>query len=122
MTDINKSKANNARRKNGHKMSCSCHICDNIRNKEQKGGYADDLRKENEKKMGLKKKNGHSSTCNCVICQNMNNAKNKTTKLKISKRNKKKINKSHKNRKVNGHKMDCKCPICKNMANKIKNK
>ncbi|MCJ7801850.1 MAG: hypothetical protein MUP82_05780 [Candidatus Marinimicrobia bacterium] len=65
-----------AKRRNGHKQTCSCHICDNIKKKAKRGGYADDAEKELIKSQGgSKKKNGHSPSCGCPICKNMKNAK-----------------------------------------------
>jgi hypothetical protein len=62
-----------AKRKNGHKSMCGCHICENIKNKAKRGGY----KKEARSKIAgaSKKKNGHSDTCTCPICKNMKNAK-----------------------------------------------
>lgn len=116
------------KQKNGHKMDCTCHICENMKNKAKRGGYDDDLEKEQEKMMGgTKKKNGHRKNCKCPICENMNNFKRRGG------------NKTRKNRKLrggdgeeeeseieetvggrrrkrgNGHKPSCGCPICKNM-------
>ena len=65
-----------AKRKNGHKSTCSCHICENMKNKARRGGYRADAQKAALKKSGgSKKKNGHSPTCGCPICKNMKNAK-----------------------------------------------
>lgn len=98
-----------AKRKNGHKMNCECHICQNMKNKAKRGGYEEDAEKERLKKMGgSTKKNGHKPNCNCPICKNMRNAK-KTMKADKS---------SKSGKKSNGHKMNCKCPICKNMGKK----
>jgi hypothetical protein len=61
-----------ARRKNGHKHNCSCHICDNMRSKAKRGGYEEDMEKaELKKNGGSKKKNGHKPHCKCPICKNM---------------------------------------------------
>lgn len=101
-----------ARRKNGHKTCCSCHICDNMKKKAKRGGYEEDAEKEMIKRMGgSNKKNGHKPNCGCPICKNMKNAKktggaDDTNDVKEGGRKKK----------GNGHKADCKCPICKNMA------
>ena len=59
-----------ARRKNGHKTSCNCHICENMRSKAKRGGYQDDY--EKIVTGGSKKKNGHKANCKCPICKNMN--------------------------------------------------
>jgi hypothetical protein len=61
------------KRKNGHKLTCACHICENMKNKAKRGGYGE----EQELKMegGSKKKNGHRKDCACPICKNMNNSK-----------------------------------------------
>ena len=40
-----------AKRKNGHKSNCSCHICENMKNKVKRGGYEQDAVKEELKKM-----------------------------------------------------------------------
>ena len=65
-----------AKRKNGHKSTCSCHICENMKNKAKRGGYRADAQKAALKKSGgSRKKNGHSPTCGCPICKNMKNAK-----------------------------------------------
>jgi len=65
-----------AKRKNGHKSTCSCHICENMKNKARRGGYRVDAQKAALKKSGgSRKKNGHSPTCGCPICKNMKNAK-----------------------------------------------
>jgi hypothetical protein len=64
------------KRKNGHKMECCCHICENMTKKAKRGGYKVDAEKRMLKKMGgSKKKNGHRMDCGCPICKNMKNAK-----------------------------------------------
>ena len=122
-----------ARRKNGHKATCSCHICENMKNKAKRGGYEEDIEKENLKKMGgSKKKNGHKPNCACPICKNM---KNKTKKrgggdddedkdmdeegdedkdMDEDEDEDEEMQEGGK-KKGNGHKANCKCPICKNM-------
>jgi hypothetical protein len=105
-----------ARRKNGHKTSCSCHICDNMKNKAKRGGYQEDAEKEMVKRMGgSNKKNGHKPNCGCPICKNMKNAKKKggadEDALDVPD-----VKEGGRKKKGNGHKADCKCPICKNMA------
>jgi len=65
------------KRKNGHKMECCCHICENMTKKAKRGGYKVDAEKRMLKKMGgSKKKNGHRMDCGCPICKNMKNMKN----------------------------------------------
>jgi len=105
-------KLGGAKRKNGHKMNCDCHICENMKNKAKRGGYEKDEQKKILNMMGgSKKKNGHRPDCTCPICKNMRNAKGKTMK----------VGKSMKGgKKSNGHKMNCVCPICKNMSKKSK--
>ena len=99
-------KLGGAKRKNGHKMNCDCHICENMKNKAKRGGYAKDVENEELKQMGgSKKKNGHKPDCGCPICKNMSNAKKSMKSGKGGKKN-------------NGHKMNCGCPICKNMSKK----
>jgi hypothetical protein len=144
--DINEAKLIGGKRKNGHKSDCTCHICENMKNKAISGGYEEELEKEQEKKMGgSKKKNGHRRDCNCPICKNMKNSH----KLSMSKSNRKtkkmrggnndndedmessdeEIDKEQieenisdfeggKKKKGNGHKSNCRCPICKNMRKK----
>lgn len=70
-----------AKRKNGHKLNCTCHICDNIKNKVKRGGYEEDFKKKQLKSMGgSKKKNGHKPECICPICKNMKKCKSKKIK------------------------------------------
>ena len=69
------SKLVGGKRKNGHKLSCSCHICENMKNKAKRGGYVDDAKKAQEYAAGSKKKNGHRQACRCPICKNMKNSK-----------------------------------------------
>jgi hypothetical protein len=74
--DINEAKLIGGKRKNGHKLNCICHICENMKNKARRGGYKEEVEKEEEKKMGgSKKKNGHRRDCTCPICKNMRNSK-----------------------------------------------
>jgi len=74
--DINETKLIGGKRKNGHKLNCVCHICENMKNKARRGGYEEEVEKEEEKKMGgSKKKNGHRRDCVCPICKNMRNSK-----------------------------------------------
>lgn len=103
-----------ARRKNGHKIHCDCHICENMKNKAKRGGYQEDAEKRELQRMGgSKKKNGHKPNCVCPICKNMKNAKkggdmdDKKIMLDVQEAGRKK--------KGNGHKATCGCPICKNM-------
>ena len=73
---LNAHKLGGARRKNGHKSMCSCHICENMTAKAKRGGYQEELEKEKEKlNGGSKKKNGHKKDCTCPICKNMANSK-----------------------------------------------
>jgi hypothetical protein len=75
-TDINDSKLVDGKKKNGHKSNCSCHICENMKNKAKRGGYVEEIEKEKENMMGgSKKKNGHRKACKCPICKNMKNSK-----------------------------------------------
>lgn len=104
-----------ARRKNGHKTSCSCHICDNMKNKAKRGGYEEDAEKELVKRMGgSNKKNGHKPNCGCPICKNMKNAKKKGGADEDE--DVPDVKEGGRKKKGNGHKAGCKCPICKNMA------
>jgi hypothetical protein len=138
ITDI---KIGGAKRKNGHKLDCKCHICENIRNKAKRGGYQEEAELEMEKmKGGTRKKNGHRMNCKCPICINMRNAKtkkNKKIKNKILKGgnnedldeekpekpeelNDENVfpNDGGKKIKGNNHKINCNCPICKNIRKK----
>jgi hypothetical protein len=63
------------RRANGHKSTCTCHICENIKNKIRKGGYEKDALKEQMKRGGYHKPNGHTPHCKCIICKHMSNKK-----------------------------------------------
>ena len=75
-SDINNSKLVGGKRKNGHKSNCTCHICENMKNKAKRGGYEEEVEKEKENMMGgSKKKNGHRKACKCPICKNMKNSK-----------------------------------------------
>jgi hypothetical protein len=143
--DINKSKLIGAKKKNGHKLDCTCHICENMKNKARRGGYEEELEKEKEKMMGgSKKKNGHRKDCMCPICKNMRNSKKRggskfntktkrmmeddnneevkgeTIEKEIMETNndKEKLEKKKGGKKGNGHKPNCQCPICKNMRKK----
>ena len=76
MSKIDEVKLVDGKKKNGHKSSCSCHNCENMKNKAKRGGYEDELKIEEEKLMGgSKKKNGHRRDCKCPICKNMKNSK-----------------------------------------------
>lgn len=75
-TNIDDIKLGGARRKNGHKLTCTCHICENMKNKAKRGGYKEEVEMEQEKMMGgSKKKNGHRKNCKCPICKNMAHSK-----------------------------------------------
>jgi hypothetical protein len=124
MNDDDKSSATTvqlggAKRKNGHKANCCCHICENMKNKAKRGGYKDDAEKEKIKLMGgSKKKNGHRPDCVCPICKNMKNAK-KGGDEDFDEQNGNDF--AYKGgKKSNGHKASCYCPICKNMKKKNK--
>ena len=110
-----------AKRKNGHKANCSCHICENMKNKAKRGGYQEDAEKAALKKMGgSKKKNGHKPNCGCPICKNMKNSKkgkdeDSSSDDSSSDEEKEEKHKITHKKKGNGHKPDCGCPICKNM-------
>lgn len=74
--NINESKLIDGKRKNGHKLDCSCQICENMKNKANTGGYQEEEEKAKENMMGgSKKKNGHRKACKCPICKNMKNSK-----------------------------------------------
>ena len=107
------------KRKNGHKMDCSCHICENMTKKAKRGGYKADAEKRMLQKMGgSKKKNGHKMDCGCPICKNMKNAKQvKRGGGDIEEVVEKEmmVSSGGRKKKGNGHKLNCGCPICKNM-------
>ena len=117
-----------AKRKNGHKANCSCHICENMKNKAKRGGYEEDDEKIQLKLMGgSKKKNGHKPDCSCPICKNMKNAKKGGYTEEESEGDYNQMDKNDSNitggkrgKKSNGHKANCACPICKNMKKKGK--
>lgn len=145
--DINTAKLIGGKRKNGHKLNCTCHICENMKNKASRGGYEEEVEKEQEKKMGgSKKKNGHRRDCTCPICKNMRNSK-KRGGSNLNTKTKKIIEDDSVTEEVegeeiidpndeemeevtvtdtekkggkrgNGHKPNCQCPICKNMRKK----
>jgi len=124
------------RRKNGHKYSCACPICINIKHA-KRGGDNDILAQDKGNEItanvvsqlaGEKKKsNGHKLKCSCPICKNMTKKKRNigVNKLEnygnnnddisnISGGSRKKNTKSFKR----NHKKNCPCPICKNMRKK----
>jgi hypothetical protein len=123
-------KLGGAKRKNGHKSDCSCHICENMMKKAKRGGYEEDAEKEMLKKMGgSKKKNGHKPNCDCPICKNMKHANKKGGAEGVGEekpyddeegKNDLGITSGGKTKKKrgNGHKANCNCPICKNMKKK----
>lgn len=107
-----------AKRKNGHKATCECHICENIMNKAKRGDY--------KPKVASGKVNGHKNECRCPICKNMMAKKMKAKRggsegesspgsLKQVGRQTKKLRAGASGKKSNGHKATCQCPICKNM-------
>ena len=126
-------KLGGAKRKNGHKLNCSCHICENMKNKAHRGGYSQEERYKQElMNGGSKKKNGHRSDCKCPICKNMKRAKKGGNdeeqedieeeyidvdgeNLNIEDDKIDDIKGGRRKKKSNGHKSTCKCPICKNM-------
>ena len=126
-------KLGGAKRKNGHKSDCTCHICENMMKKAKRGGYEEDAEKEMLKKMGgSKKKNGHKPNCMCPICKNMKNSKKSGKKGGADDVEKPYDNEEDKNdlgitgggktkkKRGNGHKANCMCPICKNMRKKTR--
>ena len=104
-----------AKRKNGHKATCGCHICENIMNKAKRGDY--------KPKVASGKVNGHKTECRCPICKNMMakkmKAKNGGAERESSPDSLKQVGRQTKKlrggKKSNGHKAACQCPICKNM-------
>jgi hypothetical protein len=124
-SNIDEIKLGGAKKKNGHKSNCSCHICENMKNKAKRGGYSEEIEKEAEYiSGGSKKKNGHRKNCQCPICKNMKNAKRGGGDDSFLDENEDKMENKDKmeneeskggKKKGNGHKPDCQCPICKNM-------
>ena len=105
-----------AKRKNGHKMDCECHICENMNKKAKRGGYKEDIEKQMLQRMGgSKKKNGHKPDCGCPICKNMKNANKKGGDQDEDIEKQVPSLEGGKKKKGNGHKVNCGCPICKNM-------
>jgi hypothetical protein len=135
MTRLDYSKFVGGKRKNGHKISCKCHICENMKNKANRGGYTEDSEKQSA---GSTKKNGHKMNCKCPICKNMMNAKRggKTEDSSSDEEEEPDLEETDTaeeevveedtdsdvleggKRKGNGHKKTCTCPICKNMRKK----
>lgn len=108
------------KRKNGHKMECCCHICENMTKKAKRGGYKADAEKRMLQKMGgSKKKNGHRMDCGCPICKNMKNAKQAKRgggdEEEVVVEKEMMVPSGGRKKKGNGHKVNCGCPICKNM-------
>ena len=108
--------AKQARQKNGHKMTCGCHICENILNKAKRGDY--------KPRAASGKVNGHKTECCCPICKNMtakkgkrggSNMKMDITEEQTGGRRTRKHCRDSPGRKSNGHKLNCLCPICKNI-------
>ncbi len=56
------------KKKNGHKMSCGCPICVNMKHSKH-GGSSCAIKTGGKKRKG--KGNGHKSNCGCPICKNM---------------------------------------------------
>ena len=103
-----------AKRKNGHKATCGCHICENIMNKAKRGDY--------KPKVASGKVNGHRAECRCPICKNMMAKKGKRRGSEgntLSSDDVKQVGRQTKKlrggKKSNGHRTACQCPICKNM-------
>jgi predicted Zn-ribbon and HTH transcriptional regulator len=70
--DIEQQRLGGARRKNGHKPSCACHICENMKYKAKRKGYSMEAELARQQKLGLTQKhNGHRQNCRCPICKNM---------------------------------------------------
>ena len=115
MTNTDIVKLTGGKRKNGHKMDCNCHICENMKAKAKRNGYTEDIEREKERKTGQQKINGHKKDCGCPICKNMKNARGIKN---VSKKNNSKNTSKNGGKKSNGHKLDCGCPICKNMKKK----
>ena len=107
-----------AKRKNGHKATCGCHICENIMNKAKRGDY--------KPMVASGKVNGHKAECRCPICKNMMAKKGKrggsegnTPSSDDVKQVGRQTKKLRGGKKSNGHRAACQCPICKNMRSSI---
>ena len=105
------------KKSNGHKLTCGCPICKNMKKGASNSNHSHDdssSDEENEKKTSISKKksNGHKLSCGCPICKNM-----KHSKLNHSKHADKDLSSDKMGglKKKNGHKLNCGCPICQNM-------
>jgi hypothetical protein len=114
--NVTEVKLGGAKRKNGHKSDCTCHICENIKNKAKRGGYEEEAEKEAENQLGgSKKKNGHRKNCDCPICKNMKNSKKGGKEDSLSDEDEKE-NFTKESKNPNGHKANCHCPMCNSIT------
>jgi hypothetical protein len=65
---MDETKVQEGRKKNGHKATCACHICQNMKAKAARRGYTEELQRKNSPST---QKNGHKTTCMCPICKNI---------------------------------------------------
>jgi len=137
---VSKPQSGGIRKKNGHKATCGCPICKNM--KHARGGAGYDVTTPLTQTAGRKKKsNGHKVDCGCPICMNMKKSikkrggdegeeENETSSSdegdetssgseetssgseETSSDNKEMLGGR---KKGNGHKATCGCPICMNM-------
>lgn len=131
--DVSEMNMSSARRKNGHKMSCTCHICENMAKKNSRGGYQEDIQKETLKRSGGSgKKNGHKPDCRCPICVNMSGSRSRSRSASASaaggcgcksggKRRTASKSPSKKllQRETSHHCPDCDCKLCKELRAKL---
>jgi hypothetical protein len=105
------------RRTNGHKYSCSCPICINMKHAKRGGDVDADMNEDETPQIAGKKTNKHKASSKSkkhskrrIRISNDDDSANFQIAGRKTKRKKTKHLK-----KGNGHKAFCKCPICKNM-------
>jgi hypothetical protein len=105
----------NGKKKNGHKASCMCPICINMKHSKRGGGDVEDMDVEDDESssdedMDVDDDDESSSDEDMDIDDNKDDKDDKESKMDLS----------GGRRKKNGHKANCKCPICKNMKKSMK--
>jgi len=123
------------KRSNGHKYSCKCPICVNMKHAKRGGdidaddkndsnNYIDDNRDNIGSQIAgnKKKSNGHKKKCPCPICKNMKNKRGgdkSIDEVVVDEEEYLPKNIFGGKKKGNGHKKMYTCPICKNMKKKV---
>lgn len=139
---VSKPQSGGIRKKNGHKDTCGCPICKNMKHAKGAAGY--DVTNSVTQSHGRKKKsNGHKVNCGCPICMNMKKSMKKRggdegeeenetssseegeetssseegdeTSSSSDETSSKPEEMLGGRKKGNGHKTTCGCPICMNM-------